>query len=140
MTPPRTVVLDNEAVQALSSSVHPKHRQVVAHVQVIAQRKRKAVPLDVVAPTAVRVEAGWDRRAPSVAVINHLRIADVLLDTASANVAADLVAQLHVSVADAHIGATVAVVAEHGPVAIITSDPDDMVAVTDPIAVTIVLI
>jgi hypothetical protein len=138
MTPPRTVVLDNEAVQALSSSVHPKHSQVVAHVQVVAQRKRKAIPLDVVAPTAVRVEAGWDRRAPYAALINHLRIADVPLDTASANVAADLVARLQVSVADAHIGASVRIVAGHGGVAIITSDPDDMVAVTDPIAVTIV--
>jgi hypothetical protein len=138
MTPPRTVVLDNEAVQALSSSAHPKHTQVVAHVQVVAQRKRKAIPLDVVAPTAVRVEAGWDRRAPSAALINHVRIADVPLDTASANVAADLVAQLQVSVADAHIGASVRIVADQGGVAIITSDPDDMVAVTDPIAVTIV--
>lgn len=138
MTPPRTVVLDNEAVQALNSSVHPKHSQVVAHVQLVAQRKRKAVPLDIVAPTAVRVEAGWDRRAPSAALINRLRIADVPLDTASANGAADLVARLHVSVADAHIGAAVAGVADRGAVTIITSDPDDMVAVTDPIAITIV--
>jgi hypothetical protein len=140
MTPPRTVVLDNEAVQALSSSVHPKHTQVAAHVQVVAQRKRKAVPLDIVAPTAVRVEAGWDRRAPSAALINHLRIADVPLDTASANVAADLVARLHVSVADAHIGAAVAGVADRGAVAIITSDPEDMAAVSDPVPVTIVSI
>ena len=138
MTPPRTVVLDNEAVQALRSSAHPKHTRVVAHVQVVAQRKRKAIPLDILAPTAVRVEAGWDRRAPSAALINHLRIVDFVLDTASANVAADLVARLHVSVADAHIGASVRVVADHGGVAIITSDPEDMVAVTDPIAVTIV--
>src|SRR5688500_1895212 len=104
MTPPRTVVLDNEAVQALRSTAHPKHAQVIAHVQVVAQRKRKAVPLDVVVPAAVRVEAGWDRRMPAAALINHLRIIDAPLESTSANAAADLVARLHVSVADAHIG------------------------------------
>ncbi len=140
MTPPRTVVLDNEAVQALSASTHPKHVRVLAHVQVVAQRKRKAVPLDVVVPTAVRVEASWDRRAQSAAFINHLRITDVPLETPNANVAAGLVARLHVSVADAHIGATVTAVADRGPVAIITSDPEDMAAVADPVPVTIVTI
>jgi len=131
-------VLDNEAVQALSAAAHPKHARVIAYVQVVAQRKRKANPLDVVVPTAVRVEAAWDRRAPTAALINHLRIADVPLDAARANVAGGLAARLHVSVADAHIGAAVADLAGRGAVAIITSDPDDMVAVTDPIAVTIV--
>jgi hypothetical protein len=140
MSAPRTVVLDNEAVQALRTTDHPKHARVIANVQVVAQRKRKAIPLDVVVPTAVRAEAGWDRRAPTAALINLLRIADMSLDSESANVAGELVARLGVSVADAHIGATVRTVAEHGAVAIITSDAADMVAVSDPIAVTIVTI
>lgn len=140
MTPPRTVVLDNEAVQALRSTTHPKHARVISHVQVVAHRKRKAIPLDVVAPTAVRVEAGWDRRAPVAALINHLRIADAPLDTTTANVAADVAERLHMSVADAHIGAVVRAVADHGRVAIITSDPDDIAAVTNPVPATIVSI
>lgn len=140
MTPPRTVVLDNEAVQALRSTDHPKHARMIAHVQVVAQRKRKAVPLDVVVPTAVRVEAGWDRRAPAAALINHLRFRDAPLGTVSANVAAELLAHLRVSVADAHIGATVRAVADRGPITIITSDPDDMAAVADPVPATIVTI
>ena len=140
MTSPRTVVLDNEAIQALCATGHPKHAQVIAHVQVVAQRKRKAIPLDVVVPTAIRVEAGWDRRAPAAALINHLRIRDVPLESASGNVAAGLVAGLHVSVADAHIGATVTVVADRGPVTIVTSDPDNMAAVADRVPVTIVTI
>jgi hypothetical protein len=134
------VVLDNEAVQALESPTHPKHAKVIAHVQVVAQRKRKANPLDIVVPTAVRVEAGWDGHAPSAALINHLRIVDVPLDSSSANAAAALVERLGVSVADAHIGASIADVASRGVVAIITSDPDDMVAVSGPIPVTIVAI
>lgn len=133
-------MLDNEAVQALRSTSHPKHAHVIAHVQVVAQRRRKAIPLDVVVPTTVRVEAGWDRRAPSAALINHLRIRDMPLDSASANVAADLVTRLQVSIADAHTGATVRSVADHGPVAIITSDPHDMAAVADPVPATIVTI
>lgn len=140
MTPPRTVVLDNEAVQALRSRTHPKHARVIAHVQVVAQRKRKAIPLDVVVPTAVRVETGWDRRAPAAALINHLRISDAPLDTTIVNVAAEITGRLQVSVADAHIGAVVRAVADHGHVAIITSDPNDMAAVTDPVPVTIVSI
>lgn len=140
MTPPRTVVLDNEAVQALRTADHPKHAQVVAQVQVVAQRKRKAIPLDVLVPTAVRVEAGWDRRAPAAALINHLRIRDAPLEPASADVAADLLARLHVSVADAHIGATVHTAADRGPVTIVTSDPGDMAAVVDPVPATIVTI
>jgi len=140
VTPPRTVVLDNEAVHALRSTDHAKHPRVIAHVQVVAQRKRKAIPLDVVVPTAVRVEAGWDRRTPAAALVNHLRISDMPLESASANVAADLVARLDVSVADAHIGATVHAVADRGPVTILTSDPDDMAAVVDPVPATIVTI
>lgn len=140
MTPPRTVVLDNEAVQALRSARHPKHARVISHVQVVAQRKRKAIPLDVLVPTAVRVEAGWDRRARASTLINRLRIEDAALDTASANVAAELAVRLHVSVADAHIGTVVRAVADHGRVAIITSDPDDISAVTDSVSATIVTI
>lgn len=140
MTAPRTVVLDNEAVQALRSTGHAKHAQVIAHLQVVAQRKRRAMPLDVVVPTAVRVEAGWDRRSPTAALINHLRISDMPLGSTSADLAADLVARLDVSVADAHIGATVHAVADRGVVAIVTSDPDDMAAVSDPVPATIVTI
>ncbi len=140
MTPPRVVILDNEAVQALSLANHPKHGRVIALAQVVAQRKGRAIPLDVVVPAAVRVEAGWDRRAPAAALVNRLCVRDVPLALASADVAADLVARLHVSVADAHVGATVRAVADRGPVTVITSDPDDMAAVADPVPVTIVTI
>ncbi|MBW3556743.1 MAG: hypothetical protein KY454_07380 [Actinobacteria bacterium] len=138
MTPPRTVILDNEAIQALRSTAHPKHGRVISQVQVVAQRKRRAIPLSVVVPTSVRVEAAWDRRAPAAALINHLRITDIPLESVSANIAADLVARLDVSVADGHIGAAVRAVADHGPVAIITSDPEGMAAVADPVRATIV--
>lgn len=37
MTPPRTIVLDNEAVHALRSTSHPKHGQAIAHVQVVRE-------------------------------------------------------------------------------------------------------
>ena len=56
----QVVLLDNEAVQALEDPTHPKHRRVVAQAQVVAQRKRRAASIEVVVPTAVRVEAGWD--------------------------------------------------------------------------------
>lgn len=121
----RLVVLDNEAVQALADPTHRKHRQVVSHVQVVASRKRRAAAIEIAVPTAVRVEAGWDRTSPAWAFPNHLRIADIPLDTASANTAAAIHSRTAVSVADAHLGAVIQS-APAGQITVVTSDPDDM--------------
>jgi hypothetical protein len=121
----RLVVLDNEAVQALQDPAHPKHRQVVSHAQVVASRKRRAVAIEVTVPTAVRVEAGWDRTSPAWAFPNRLRIADIPLASASASTAAAIRSRTGVSVADAHLGAVIQS-APAGPVTVVTSDPADM--------------
>ena len=116
------LVLDNEAVQALLDPAHRKHRRALAFVEAAVSRGRGgAAP---VVPTAVRVEAAWDRRAPGAAAINRLRITDAVLDRAAADRAAALVAALRVAVADAHIGAAVATMP--GPCAVLTSDVDDV--------------
>ena len=57
----------------------------MSHAQVVASRKRRAVAIQMVVPTAVRVEAGWDRTSPAWVFPNRLRIADGPLGTASAN-------------------------------------------------------
>lgn len=119
-----TVILDNEAVQALLSVAHPKHARAFASVRAVTARRRNDRPMRLLVPTAVRVEAGLDRTAPAAAFINRLGILDVPLDGAVADVAAALVATHHVSVADAHVGAALRTVA--GPVTILTSDPGDM--------------
>lgn len=135
-----TVVLDNEAVQALRDRAHPKHQRALSYVQVIAGRKRrtgKAQP--VLVPTAVRVEAGWDKTDPEAAFINLLGVRDAVLDDDAANRAARLVADHQVSVADSHIGAVVqALPTGAGPVTIISSDPKDMAKVANAAAVTVV--
>ena len=133
------VVLDNEAVQALQDPAHPKHRRVVSHAQVVASRKRRAAAIDVVVPTAVRVEAGWDRTSPVWAFPNHLRIADVPLDTAHANTAAAIGNRTTVSVADAHLGAVI----QSTPadqISVITSDPSDMSQVAGDRHITVVTV
>ena len=121
----RLVVLDNEAVQALQDSAHPKHRQVVSQAQVVASRKRRAAAIEIVVPTAVRVEAGWDRTSPAWAFPNRLRIADSPLDTARASTAAGIRDRTGVSVADSHIGAVIQS-APHSQITVVTSDPGDM--------------
>ncbi|MPY95716.1 MAG: hypothetical protein GEV08_22490 [Acidimicrobiia bacterium] len=136
----RTVILDNEAVRALMSVRHPKHAKVLAHVQVVASRKRRAVPMRVVVPTAVRVEAGWDRTDPDATFINRLRITDSALGAKAADHAAATRSVHGVSVADAHIGAVIADAALAGAVAVVSSDPADMRAVAGTVAVTIVAI
>lgn len=119
---PTHLVLDNEAVQALRDPVHRKHRRALAFVEAMVARGRGgAAP---VVPTAVRVEAAWDRRAAGAAPINRLRVTDAVLDRASADCAAALVAALRISVADAHTGAVVATMP--APCAVLTSDVDDV--------------
>ena len=139
----RVVILDDESVQALLSIAHPKHRRVLAHMDVIARRRsrdrRRATVTRLVVPTAVRVEAGWDRAARRAALVNGIGIDDIELGDGDANVAAALRARLGpaVSVADAHVGAVISRFAAHD-ITILTSDPLDMRAVADDRPVNIV--
>jgi hypothetical protein len=126
----RLVVLDNEAVQALRDPAHSKHRRVVSHVQVVASRKRRAEAIGILVPTAVRVEAGWDRTSPAWAFPNRLRTADSPLDTQSADTAAGVRARTGVSVANAHIGAVMRA-RRDTQLTVITSDPGDMRLLAD---------
>ncbi len=135
----RQVVLDNEAVQALRDPAHSKHRRVVSHVQVVASRKRHAEPIGIVVPTAVRVEAGWDRTSPAWAFPNQLRIADSPLDAPAANTAAAIGSRAGVSVADAHVGAVVRSISD-AQVTVITSDPGDIRRTAGGADITIVSI
>ena len=120
--PTPRLLLDSEAVQALRDPTHRKHRRVLAFVESTMSRRRGGAPP--VVPTAVRAEAGWDRRAALSAPINRLRVDDAPLDTRAADLAAALVVALRVAVADAHLGAVVAGLA--GPVAVLTGDVDDV--------------
>jgi predicted nucleic acid-binding protein len=133
------VLLDNEAVQALGDPTHPKHSHVVSHVQVVAGRKRRAMPIIVAVPTAIRVEAGWNRNSPAWAFPNRLRIADIPLDALYANAAASIRQAAQVSVADAHIGAVIQS-ASADRISVITSDPADMRRIAGDRNVTIVTI
>ena len=133
----RLVILDNEAVGALASPDHRKHRRAIAHVQVVATRKRRAVSVSVVVPTAVRVEAGLDRTSPAASFFGSLRIADATLDTPAANAAAALRSQTGVSVADAHVGAVIAA-SDAERITVLTSDPGDIETVAGSAPVTIV--
>ncbi len=120
----RTVILDNEAVQALVDVTHGKHRRVLAAVEVTAARNlRQAGSVRLIVPTAVRVEAGWDRRTRRSAAINRLRVDDSPLDRSAADTAAEVASALRVSVADAHLGAVLS--ATPGPHAVMTSDQGD---------------
>jgi predicted nucleic acid-binding protein len=135
----RLVVLDNEAVQALADPAHRQHRQVVSHAQVVASRKRRAAAIEIVVPTAVRVEAGWDRASPAWAFPNRLRITDIPLDTAYASAAAAIRHGTGASVADAHLGAVIRSAAA-SQATVVTSDPGDMRLVAGDRDITVVAI
>jgi len=127
----RTIILDNEAVQALSDSTHTKHRTVVAHLAGAVARRRRGTVVDTVVPTTVRVEAGWDRSAPSAAAITRFRLRDHVLDATAANVAASIQSRCGLGPAGAHIGATVQSVSS-GDVVVLTTDPSDIAVVCTP--------
>jgi hypothetical protein len=85
---------------------HRKHRRVLAAVEAVTARAlRHAGSVRLVVPTTVRVEAGWDRRAPGAAAINRMRADDAALDRPAADRAASVRHALSVSVADAHLAA-----------------------------------
>ena len=136
MTETRTVVLDNEAVQALLDPDHRKHRRALSVVEAVAARaKVRSGAVRLVVPTAVRVEAGWNRRSPKAAAINRLRAHDANLDTESADSAAAIRSKLAVSVVDAHLASVLAATA--GPHAVMTSDPDDMRRIVKHLRLTV---
>ena len=139
MSQVKTVLLDNEAVQALADPGHRKHRQVIAVVEALAARNlRRVGSVRLVVPTAVRVEAGWNRRSPKGAVLNRLRVGDEPLDGDAADRAAGVRAALAISVADAHLAATL--MATTKPHAILTSDPDDLRRIAKHLGVNLTVV
>jgi hypothetical protein len=137
---PGTVVLDNEAVTALSDVHHSKHPAVLAILEVANQRQARNERLRVIVPTAVRFEAGWDRNDPGAAELNRIsRAADSPLDT----VAANRCVQLRHLVADASVvDASVAQAAEAAalqPVTVVTSDAGDIGRFAAHLTTTIVV-
>ena len=124
---PQTVVLDNEAVEALADVHHSKHTALLAVLEVTNERRTRTQTPRVVVPTTVRVEAGWDRTAPSSATINRIsRAVDHALDGAAANRCVQLRRQVPTA---SVVDATVAEAAESAagqPVTIVTSDADDL--------------
>jgi predicted nucleic acid-binding protein len=96
--------------------------------------------VEVAVPTAVRVEAGWDRTSPAWVFPNRLRIADVPLDAAYASTAAAIRHRAGVSVADAHLGAVIQSAPAGQQVTVVTSDPGDMRLVAGDRVITAVAI
>lgn len=130
-----SVVLDNEAVQALVNPQHAKHTRVLAHLESAVARRRRGDLARVAVPCAVRVGAGWDRSAPTRSAIKRFRLTDVTLDSSQSDIAAGIVARERVSVADAHVGAAVTF-HDWRDAVILTSDPNDMRRVCSPVPVT----
>lgn len=125
MNQANTVILDNEAVQALIDPSHHKHRRLLTVVEAVAARNlRRAGSVRLLVPTTVRVEACWDRQARRSAVINQLRVGDLALDSVAADLATRARTVLGVSIADGHIAAALSTVP--GPHAVVTSDAEDI--------------
>ena len=122
-----TLILDNEAVQALRDPAHPKHKRALSFCEATNSRSngRHFAPHVVVVPVAVRVEAELDRTSSTSARFNLLsRSADVNLDAVRANSAATIRLRTGVSAVDASVIQAAAEMT--APVQILTSDGGDM--------------
>ena len=118
------LVLDNEAVQALMDRQHPKHARVMSHIDMTAAQ-RGCVEV----PATVMVEAGWDRSDQRSAALNRLAPEVDPLDEPRSRECVRLQRLRRVGVVDAHVAALAN--AQTAPVTVLTSDCDDMKALTD---------
>lgn len=134
----RHLVLDNEAAVALLSADehNPKRAAVIAAIAAANGRR--------VVPSAVRVEAGWDRSQPRAANANRLVKTDDVLDAGGADRAVQLRSAVpSASVVDATVAvATVAVAANAANAAnevveILTSDKPDLMALAGHLHTTV---
>ena len=135
----RWLILDNEALEAVASPAHAKHRAVMAMANAVRTRNRRTPgSAQIATTTAVRVEAALDRRSPGSAELGRLRIHDVALD----GTRADLAAQLHRlggSVVDATV-AELALSLADNRVTVLTSDLTDLPTLLSGTRVTVHLV
>jgi hypothetical protein len=137
--PARTLLLDNEAVQALAEPTHRKHRRVLAAIEAAANRNlRRAGSVAVVVPAAVQVEAGWNRSGPRTAALNRLRAERPGLNGETADAASSVVSTIGVSVADAHLA--VSLTATPGPHSVLTSDEPDVRRAAERVGVPVTVV
>ena len=123
--PVASVVLDNEAAQAVLAVGHPKHRAALAILVELTARALRGRRVPTIVPTAVRVEAGWDRSAQAWANANRIvRSVDHPLGSTTADRACQFRAMLQVSVVDACVAE--AFESAPQPAAVVTSDGADM--------------
>lgn len=119
-----SLVLDNEAVQALMDQRHPKHTLVTGHLWVADARK-----FHIKVPATVMVEAGWDRSDQRSAALNRLHPQVDPLDEPRARECIRLQQLRRVGVVDAHVAALAN--SQTDRVTVLTSDSDDMEELTD---------
>ena len=120
-TPRRALVLDTAAAAALLST------RRVDRVRASVVEAVAAADTGVVVPTAVRVEAGWDRRAPSAARANQLVPDDDVVDRRAADRAVGLRSAVpRASVVDASVAVAAERVVGADVVEVLTSDLDDL--------------
>jgi hypothetical protein len=103
------------------------------------ERGARRSGVQVVVPTTVRVEAGWDRTSVAWAFPNRLRIIDVQLDQTHGNAAAAFRRRSGVSAAEAHLGAVIRSTSAT-QVTVVTGDPEAIQLIVEGRVITIVAI
>jgi hypothetical protein len=123
---PATLVLDNEALQALADRHHAKHRVMLEKIAAVKYESRRGASVRVVTPTAVRVEALVSRQAAETATLGRFNVQDVPLDGTRADRCVALAAAATATAVDATVAEAAESQARTRRVSVYTSDVADL--------------
>jgi hypothetical protein len=125
-TLPASLVLDNEALQALANPRHPKHRVMLEKIAAVKYESSRGASVRVVTPTAVRVEALVSRRTPATAGLGRFNVQNIALDSTRADRCVALGTASTASAVDATVAEAAESEARTGNVSVYTSDVADL--------------
>lgn len=129
-----SLVLDNEALQALADLRHPKHRVMLEKIAAVKYESARGASVRVVTPTAVRVEALVSRQSTGTASLGRFHVQDIALDATRADRCIALAGAASATAVDATVAETAESEARTRRVSVCTSDVEDLARLTAHVA------
>lgn len=125
-TPPASVVLDNEALQALADPRHRKHQVMLEKIAAVKYECGRGASVRVVTPTAVRVEALVSQQNAGTATLGRFRVQEIPLDATRADRCVALAVVARGTTVDATVAEAAEGEARTRQVSVYTSDVGDL--------------
>lgn len=121
-----SLVLDNEALQALADLQHTKHRVMLEKIAAVKYESERGASVRVVTPTAARVEALVARQTGGTAALGRFNVQDIALDSTRADRCVTLGAASTATAVDTTVAEAAESEARARRVTVYTSDVGDL--------------